>query len=66
MSNCLCAFKGDTDCVHKKAERRSQGWKDGRSGKKPQQSDQAYMEGWHDGEIALEECENGHDPRFDG
>lgn len=39
---------------------------DGSSGKEPKQiDDKVYMLGWSRGVIALEERQNGYDPRFD-
>ena len=38
----------------------------GRGGKEPEpNSNPAYMLGWGQGVVALEEAENGYDPRFD-
>lgn len=42
------------------------GYQMGRSGReKPADSNAYYSLGYHEGVVALEEAENGHDPRFD-
>lgn len=40
------------------------GWRDGRAGKEPTSKDASYMIGWGGGNVALEEAQNSHDPRF--
>lgn len=42
------------------------GWNDARAGKEPTSKNATYMIGWGSGNVALEEAENGYDPRFDG
>jgi len=42
------------------------GWDDGRAGRVMRPSESAtYRLGWIRGTSALEEAQNGHDPRFD-
>jgi hypothetical protein len=36
----------------------------GRAGEEPKSGLPVYMLGWQVGRVALEEAENGHDPRF--
>jgi len=46
-------------------EDHQRGWGAGRAGKSlPSSESAAYRLGWVGGTIALEEAENGHDPRF--
>jgi len=75
MKHChLCRWDGghhDKDCPEiatdnprARADHR-QGWDAGRAGKSLLSSESAaYRLGWVGGAIALEEAENGHDPRF--
>ena len=76
MSRCyLCHWDGghhDVACPEvaknktKALADRQRGWADGRNGRtmvKPENA--TYVLGWINGTSALEEAENGHDPRFD-
>lgn len=51
-------------CPRKETPEWNAGWSDGRSGKPPSQSSSLYMMGYNYGMCALEEAQNGFDPRF--
>ena len=75
MKHChLCRWDGghhDSGCPEVVTDRRRaladhrRGWDAGRAGKSlPEAESPAYRLGWLGGTSALDEAENGHDPRF--
>lgn len=69
MAKCpYCSWrdnKHDPRCPQQYSPQWDRGWKDGRSGKSMQEDDEEYNLGWGEGLVALEEAENGYDPRFE-
>ena len=67
MSQCYyCRHGAGThhlDCPKLETVEWQRGRDDGRDGKQPLSDSPVYVLGWKVGEIALEEQQNGHDPR---